>query len=170
MKKTLSTITLIAVFLCVQGFCFLEDENNASRFIGTWNWIEDIDSVQSFTIFVGERNDSLLFSFGGIFYCGNKIHGYDFDNNGNLIANVRTVVPKGNKVKSKVSEYCSNFYGDPAKANKYNPVSLELLNDTTMLFILNDNKPYWPDTAIMRRRDYINHTFSQEEDYYLYKE
>lgn len=169
MKKVLSIVVSVAFFFCLQGFCFFENEKEASLFTGTWAWVEDIDSVQSFTIFVGERNDSLLFSLNGIFYCGNKIHGYNFDNNGNLIADVRVPLPENNRVKSKISVFCSNFYSGPREVNKYNPVLFELLNDTTMLFVLDDNKPYWPDTAIMRRRDYTNHTFSLEEDCYLYK-
>ena len=51
----------------------------------------------------------------------------------------------------------------------YNDVSFELLNDTTMLFILNDNKYYWPDTAIMFRRDKINRKFSYQEEDLMYK-
>ena len=141
-----------------------------SPFVGHWDWVENDHKNHSFYISAGERNDSLLFAIGGIFYHGEKIHMPNYDNNYIDIATVKAAIPKGNKVRSKISILNSNFYSGPNDANKYNPVSLELLNDTTMLFILNDNKPYWPDTAIMRRRDYINHTFSQEEDYYLYKE
>ena len=54
--------------------------------------------------------------------------------------------------------------------NVYNDVSFELLNDTTMLFILPDNKGYWPDTAIMVRRDKINRKFSNKEEELLYRE
>lgn len=170
MKKSLSIIIVVITFCSIQGFGYLQDDNkNTSKFTGTWNWVEDIDSVQSFSIFVGERNDSLLFALGGIFYYGNRIHGYNFDNDGNFIADVRTVIPKGNKAISKISEFCSNFYSNPNKRDVYNPIYFELLNDTTMQFILDDNKAYWPDTAIMRRRDYKNHVFSLEEDYYLYK-
>ena len=169
MKNVLSIVAFVAFFLCLQGFCFFENERNTSKFTGTWVWVEDIDSVQSFTIFVGERNDSLLFSINGIFYCGNKIHGYNFDNNGNFIADVKISIPESNRAKSKISVFNSNFYSGSRDVNEYNPALFELLNDTTMLFILDDNKPYWPDTAIMRRRDYINHTFSQVEDCYLYR-
>lgn len=30
-----------------------------------------------------------------------------------------------------------------------------------MLFILDDNKPYWPDTAIMKRRDLRTTSFNK---------
>ena len=69
MKKSLSIIIVVITFCSIQGFGYLQDDNkNTSKFTGTWNWVEDIDSVQSFSIFVGERNDSLLFALGGIFY------------------------------------------------------------------------------------------------------
>ena len=56
----------------------------------------------------------------------------------------------------------SNFYcGDDKKLND---VTFELLCDTVMLFILDDNKAYWPDTALMILRG-----FSQQEDCNMYK-
>ena len=38
-----------------------------------------------------------------------------------------------------------------------------------MMFILNDNKGYWPDTALMIRADRENRKFAQQEEYWLYK-
>lgn len=32
-----------------------------------------------------------------------------------------------------------------------------------MLFILDDNKPYWPDTAIMKRRDLRTASFNKKK-------
>ena len=94
----------------------------------------------------------------------------EYDDEGNMIAIVKTKIPKGNIVKSKIAETLSNFYFDPERMGVYNDVSFELLNDTTMLFILPDNKGYWPDTAIMLRRDRINRKFSNEEEELLYRE
>lgn len=147
----------------------ISDKGCTSLFVGNWNWIENDVCKDCFYITIGERNDSLLFSISGVFYGGRKIQGPNFDNNYNLIADVRTVTPNGNKAVSKISDSCSDFHSDPNKRAAYHPVSFELLNDTTMLFILDDNKAYWPDTAVMKRRDYKNHVFSLEEDYYLYK-
>lgn len=144
-------------------------DKNVSKFTGSWYWADNIDGVQYFSVLVGERNDYLLFAIGGIFCSGNKMHDYDFDDEGNLIASVRTVMSKNAQITSKISEFSSDFYNNPANIAKYNYVSFELLNDTTMLFILDDNKAYWPDTAIMMRRDYKNHKFSLKEDCYLYK-
>ena len=75
-----------------------------------------------------------------------------------------------NVAKSKICEVISNFYFDPERMDVYNDVSFELLNDSMMLFILDDNRCYWPDTAIMKRRDYTNPKFSQKENNDLYKE
>ena len=38
-----------------------------------------------------------------------------------------------------------------------------------MRFILDDNKAYWPDTALMILHKKENIEFSQQEDYYMYK-
>ena len=146
------------------------DINGLSPFIGMWEWVENNQEEQDFAIWVGERNDSLLFGIGGVFYGGLKIHMPDFDEDGNIIAVVKTKTQKENIVKSKICETLSNFYFDPERMNVYNDVSFELLNDTTMLFILPDNKGYWPDTAIMIRHDRINRKFSNKEEDLLYKE
>ena len=146
------------------------DINGLSPFIGMWEWVENNHEEQDFAIWVGERNDSLLFGIGGVFYGGLKIHMPDFDEDGNIIAVVKTKTQKENIVKSKICETLSNFYFDPERMNVYNDVSFELLNDTTMLFILPDNKGYWPDTAIMIRHDRINRKFSNKEEDLLYKE
>ena len=60
---------------------------------------------------------------------------------------VRVKKPKGNIAKSKMYESMSNFYCGDEK--KLNDITFELLNDTVMRFILDDNKVYWPDTALM---------------------
>ena len=146
------------------------DINGQSPFVGVWEWNENNPGEQDFAIWIGERNDSLLFGIGGVFHGGRKIHMPEYDEEGNMIAVVKTITPKGNIVKSKICETLSNFHLDPERMNVYNNVSFELLNDTTMLFILPDNKGYWPDTAIMIRGDRVNRKFSQEEDKLLYKE
>lgn len=147
----------------------ISNKECTSLFVGNWNWIENNVYKDSFHITIGERNYSLLFSISGVFYGGRKLHDPNFDNSYNLIADVGTIIAKENKAISKISDCSSDFHSDPNKRPTYYPISFELLNDTTMLFILDDNKAYWPDTAIMRRRDYKNHVFSLEEDYYLYK-
>ena len=149
----------------------VDDENNKqSPFVGSWGWIENSPEKHTFNIRIGERNDSLLFSIGGVFYGGLKIHSSPSDLDWNDIAIVKVPTTECKTIKSKISEMWSNFYFDPDRMNVYNDVSFELLNDTTMLFILPDNKGYWPDTAIMVRRDKINRKFSNKEEELLYKE
>ena len=176
MKKAFITVSglFIIAYAIIIFFKPNEPQNNdingLSPFIGMWEWVENNQEEQDFAIWVGERNDSLLFGIGGVFYGGLKIHMPDFDEDGNIIAVVKTKTQKENIVKSKICETLSNFYFDPDRMNVYNDVSFELLNDTTMLFILPDNKGYWPDTAIMVRRDKINRKFSNKEEELLYKE
>ena len=67
------------------------------------------------------------------------------------------------KICDEISSYCEQ--GN----RRYYDISFELLSDTAMRFILNDNKGYWPDTAIMIRRDRINAKFSNEEEMYIYR-
>ncbi len=81
---------------------------------------------------------------------------------------VRIKKPKKNIAKSKINEFMSDFYCGDDK--KFNDVILELLNDTVMRFILNDNKVYWPDTALMILQKKGNIEFSQQEYEHLYKE
>lgn len=146
-------------------------ENNIQKqspFVGLWEWSENTPGEQDFAIWIGERNDSLLFGIGGVFYGGLKIHMPEYDE-GNMVAVVKTKTTKGNILKSKTSEAISNFYLDENRMKVYNDVSFELLNATTMLFILPDKKGYWPDTALMIRRDRVNYRFSHKEEPLLYK-
>lgn len=169
MKRIILTSLMLLFYVSkTQSQNIIANNECTNQFVGSWNWIKNNVYKDCFYITIGERNDSLLFSISGVFYGGRKIHGPNYDNNYNLIADVRTVIPKGNKAIGKISDTSSDFHSDPNKKPTYYPVSFELLNDTTMLFILDDNKAYWPDTAIMRRRDYVNHKFSFEEDYYLH--
>jgi hypothetical protein len=63
----------------------------------------------------------------------------------------------------------SNFYFYCGDEEKLNDVTFELLSDTVMLFILDDNKMYWPDTALMILRERKNIEFSQQEHEHMYK-
>ena len=89
--------------------------------------------------------------------------------NGDFIQMVRVKKPKGNIARSKMYEIMSNFYFYCGDEKKLNDVTFELLSDTVMLFILDDNKAYWPDTALMILREKENIGFSQQEDCNMYK-
>ena len=82
---------------------------------------------------------------------------------------VRIKKPKGNIARSKMYEIMSNFYFYSGDEKKLNDVTFELLSDTVMLFILDDNKMYWPDTALMILRERKNIEFSQQEHEHMYK-
>ncbi len=97
-----------------------------------------------------------------------RIHTY-FDSNNNDIAKVRVKKKDTKIVRSKIHSYNSSFYLIDRSEFKYNDVSFELLDDTVMLFILNDGFYYWPDTALLIRYDRENHTFSLKEEPEMYK-
>ena len=167
MKRAFVLLLVLAIPL--QGFCTAplnDGEEKLSPFVGIWDWACN-DNVHKFYIWCGERNDSLLFAIGGTFYYGDRIHMPEWDENEKFIQMVRTKKPKGNIARSKMNEFMSSFYyGD---SNKLNDITFELLNDTVMRFILDDNKPYWPDTALMILDKKGNIEFSQQEDCNMYK-
>ena len=166
---SLTPLTVSLVTGCSSIVPQAHEKPRQSPFVGMWDWEKNSPGEHSFNIRIGERNDSLLFSINGIFHEGRKIHTSPSDNNWEDIPVVKIPKPKGSVAKSKISECFSNFYFDQDRMKTYNDVSFELLSDTTMLFILNDNKYYWPDTAIMFRRDKINRKFSYQEEDLMYK-
>ncbi|MBR4968447.1 MAG: hypothetical protein IKY19_09510 [Bacteroidaceae bacterium] len=144
-----------------------DGEKELSPFAGIWNWAWN-DNAHRFYIWCGERNDSLLFAIGGTFFYGDRIHMPEWDKNEKFIQMMRIKKPHGNMARSKMYEIMSNFYCGDEK--KLNDVTFELLCDTAMLFILDDNKAYWPDTALMILREKKNIEFSQQEHEHIYKE
>ena len=142
MKKGLLTffglfIVVIAIIAFYKPDEAMNDESNKqSPFVGAWDWIENSAETHTFNIMIGERNDSLLFSISGVFYGGLKIHSSPSDLDWNDIAIVKVPTTECKTIKSKISEMWSNFYFNPERMNVYNDVSFELLNDTTMLFIV----------------------------------
>ena len=138
-----------------------------SPFVGTWRWVYNIAGVQDFSILVGERNDSLLFAMSGVFERGDRLDVPEWDDSGEPVAHARVKKKDTKIVRSKIHTEVSSFF-HPDKS-KYNDVFFELLNDTVMLFILNDGYYYWPDTALFIRYNRKNHTFSLEEEPRLYK-
>ena len=144
-----------------------DGEKELSPFVGKWGW-EGNALEHRFFVWCGERNDSLIFAIGGTFFYGDRIHMPEHAKNGDFIQMVRVKKPKGNIARSKMYEIMSNFYCGDEK--KLNDVTFELLCDTVMLFILDDNKMYWPDTALMILREKKNIEFSQQEHEHMYIE
>ena len=168
MKKAFLLFLVLAFSL--QGFSTApqkDGKEKLSPFVGKWGW-EGNALEHRFFVWCGERNDSLLFTIGGTFFYGDRIHMPEHAKNGDFIQMVRVKKPKGNIARSKMYEIMSNFYCGDEK--KLNDVTFELLCDTVMLFILDDNKMYWPDTALMILREKKNIEFSQQEHEHMYIE
>ena len=63
-------ILLLVLVLSLKGFAIepqIDGEENLSPFVGKWEW-ECNDRTHQFYIWCGERNDSLLFAIGGVFF------------------------------------------------------------------------------------------------------
>ena len=164
-----SFVLLLVLAIALPSFSTTPQKNGEkelSPFVGKWGW-EGNALEHRFFVWCGERNDSLLFTIGGTFFYGDRIHMPEHAKNGDFIQMVRVKKPKGNIARSKMYEIMSNFYCGDEK--KLNDVTFELLCDTVMLFILDDNKMYWPDTALMILREKKNIEFSQQEHEHMYK-
>ena len=174
MKRTfLLILGLVILSLTMQSFISAPQEDGdgeLSPLVGTWDWKEGYEIGSHFAIWVGERNDSLIFTMGGSFFYGQKLHSAEWDRDKDLFEQMmRVKKPEGNFVKTKISEGISNGSYNYDRRNLYNDISFEVLNDSTMLFILGDKRSYWPDTARMIRRDRINRKFSDKTYLFMYK-
>ena len=166
-------IGLIALSLTMQSFISAPQEDGdgeLSPLVGTWDWKEGYEIGSHFAIWVGERNDSLIFTMGGSFFYGQKLHSAEWDRDKDLFEQmIRVKKPAGNFVKTKINECISNGSYNYDRRNLYNDISFEVLDDSTMLFILGDKRSYWPDTARMIRRDRVNNKFSDKTYFFMYK-
>ena len=174
MKRTfLLILGLVILSLTMQSFISAPQEDGdgeLSPLVGTWDWKEGDEIGSHFAVWVGERNDSLIFTMGGSFFYGQKLHSAEWDRDKDLFEQmIRVKKPEGNFVKTKISEGISNGSYNYDRRNLYNDISFEVLNDSTMLFILGDKRSYWPDTARMIRRDRINRKFSDKTYLFMYK-
>ena len=174
MKRTfLLILGLVILSLTMQSFISAPQEDGdgeLSPLVGTWDWKEGYEIGSHFAVWVGERNDSLIFTMGGSFFYGQKLHSAEWDRDKDLFEQmIRVKKPEGNFVKTKISEGISNGSYNYDRRNLYNDISFEILNDSTMLFILGDKRSYWPDTARMIRRDRINRKFSDKTYLFMYK-
>ena len=168
MKRAFVLLFVLAISLL--GFSTApqkDGEKKLSPFVGIWDWETE---SSCFTVRIGERNDSLLFTMGGVFYRGNRIHNPEWDEDGKVLQMIRIKKQEGEIIKTKISEGISSWVYNKDSANNYNGISFELLNDSTMQFTLDDSRSFWPDTAIMHRRDYTNPDFSDKTYEHMYKE
>ena len=174
MKRTfLLILGLVILSLTMQSFISAPQEDGdgeLSPLVGTWDWKEGYEIGSHFAVWVGERNDSLIFTMGGSFFYGQKLHSAEWDRDKDLFEQmIRVKKPAGNFVKTKINECISNGSYNYDRRNLYNDISFEVLDDSTMLFILGDKRSYWPDTARMIRRDRVNHEFSDKTYFFMYK-
>lgn len=110
MKKVFFASVLLLFSLSFVFSQVIKDgDEPLSPFVGTWRWVEDNDE-QWFAIFVGERNDSLLFAICGVFECGNKIQISNYDLENNDIAEVCVKKKDTKIVRSKIHSYNSSFF------------------------------------------------------------
>ena len=174
MKRTfLLILGLVILSLTMQSFISAPQEDGdgeLSPLVGTWDWKEGYEIGSHFAVWVGERNDSLIFTMGGSFFYAQNLHSAEWDRDKDLFEQMmRVKKPEGNFVKTKISEGISNGSYNYDMRNLYNDISFEVINDSTMLFILGDKRSYWPDTARMIRRDRINRKFSDKTYLFMYK-
>lgn len=170
MKRLLVTLSVLGIIACggkkqvdVAGI-------SPSPFVGCWENISANDSVQNISVRIGERGDSLLVAFFGerqkpFYMTGNPLS----DSKGNAIPQACIPVPRsGNRAAGNiVNQYFSVFQNYPQ--NEYYPIVFELAALDTLTFKITGNVNYWPDSAVLVRKNAENITFSTEE-VDLYKE
>lgn len=132
-------------------------------FVGCWECVGRNDSIQNLSVCIGERNDSLLVAFywereKPFYMSGNP----QKDSKGDVIPQVCISAPKsGNKVASTiVNQYFSVFQNYPE--SKYFPVVFELKSLDTLTFKIMGDVNFWPDSAVMVRKNSDNYVFSAE--------
>ncbi len=84
------------------------------------------------------------------------------DRKGAVIPQVCITVPKsGNKAEGAiVNQYFSIFQNYPE--NEYYPIVFELKSIDTLTFKIKGEVNYWPDSALLVRENYENHTYSTD--------
>lgn len=163
MKRLLVILSVLGIIACggkknvdVAGI-------SPSPFVGCWGNIFANDSVQNISVRIGERGDSLLVAFfwerqKPFYMTGNPLS----DSKGNAIPHACISVPKsGNKAMGNiVNQYFSVFQNYPQ--DEYYPIVFELVALDTLTFKITGNVNYWPDSAVLVRKNAENITFSTE--------
>ena len=103
MKRSFVLLLVLAIALPSFSTTPQQDgEKELSPFVGKWGW-EGNALEHRFFVWCGERNDSLLFTIGGTFFYGDRIHMPEHAKNGDFIQMVRVKKPKGNIARSKTN-------------------------------------------------------------------
>lgn len=165
MKRHLYLVIVLGVFACSgnkrQVFDIAGMES--SPFIGCWENISANDTVQNISLRIGGQGDSLFLAFywerqKPFYMSGNPLE----DSKGYVIPQACIPVPKnGNMLLGgMVNQYFSVFYNYPK--NEYYPIILELISYDTLTFKIDGEVNYWPDSAVLVRKDNKNPVFSTE--------
>ena len=84
-----ASVLLLVLTIALQSFSpppQKDGKKELSLFVGIWDW--ETGSA-CFSIRIGERNDSLLFTMGGVFYGGNRIHNSEWDEESRALQMIR---------------------------------------------------------------------------------
>lgn len=134
-----------------------------SPFVGFWENISANDTVQNISVRIGERGDSLFVAFywerqKPFYMTGNPLE----DSNGNIIPQACIPVPKsGNRaVGNIVNQYFAVFQNYPE--NEYYQILFELKSHDTLTFKIGGAVNFWPDSAVLVRKNSENTAFSTE--------
>ena len=163
MKRFLLIVCTLSIFACngrkdvdVVGI-------TPSPFVGCWESVAANDSIQNFSVRIGERGDSLLVAFfwerqKPFYMTGNPLS----DSKGNAIPHACMAVPKnGNKAAGTiVNQYFSVFQNYPK--NEYYPLVFELKSLDTLTFNISGEVNYWPACGVLVRKNSENYSFSTE--------
>lgn len=104
----------------------------------------------------------MLIAVFGVFYEGHKIDVYECDEHNLPIPQIRVKYLNNSKVvRGKIFNQYLYYYGIPDTIG-FNDVTLELLNDSSMIWHLEGNHGEWPNTALMRKRDNTKYIFAPE--------
>lgn len=135
-----------------------------SPFIGRWSWLLNEAGYQSFSICIDAEGDSLLIGMGGVFYGGNRIDIYDYDETVVIPDLVVPTPTSGNRIDGKIHALRLNLYGKEEEVVKrgYKNISFELLDNNTMIYRVEDNRRLIPDSAVLRRSEEPPYRFSKE--------
>ena len=158
MKRFLFPLLTLSILACGDSKKQIDVAGiSPSPFIGYWEIATDNDSIKKLSLYIGERNDSLLVAF----YWERKNPDYITespfkDSNGDIIPHACLATPKsGNTANGEiVNQYFSVYNLYPQ--NEYYNLVLELKKLDTLTYKIKGKTNYWPESATLVRRSNSN--------------